>query len=72
VPNNKDTILVDGGGAVGWDTALQAGRSQVPFPMGSLSSKGKEYKEYILGVKAAALKTAPLSYEKPKDLSRLV
>jgi hypothetical protein len=53
------------GGAVGWGTALQAGRSRVRFPMVLLEffidygpgvdsvSNGNEYQEYLLGVKAA-------------------
>ena len=50
------------GSAVGWGTALQAGRSRVRFPMVSLwpygpwvdsASNRNEYQEYFLGVKAA-------------------
>jgi len=51
------------GGAVGWATVLQAGRSRVRFPMVSLEffigiilsavSKRNESQKYFLGVKAA-------------------
>jgi hypothetical protein len=54
------------GGTVGWRTALQAGRSQVRFPMVSLkffidiilpgvdaASNRNEYQEYFQWVKAA-------------------
>jgi len=50
------------GSAVGWGTALQAGRSRVRFPMVSLPQYGpgvdsasnrNEYQEYFLGVKVA-------------------
>ena len=52
------------GGAVGWGTALQAGRSRVRIPMMSSfwpqydhgvdsASNRNEYQEYFLGVKAA-------------------
>ena len=48
------------GGAVGWGTALQVGRSRVRFPIVSLDFLGvhsaanrNEYQEYFLEVKAA-------------------
>jgi hypothetical protein len=54
------------GGAVGWNTALQAGRSRFRFPTVSLeffndiilpaadsASNRNEYQEYFLGVQAA-------------------
>jgi hypothetical protein len=54
---------VERGGAVGWGTELQAGRSRVRFAMVSLqffndpvvdsASNRNEYQEYLLGVKAA-------------------
>jgi len=58
-------ILGTRGGAVGWGTALQAGRSRVRFPMVSLdffhwhgpgvdsAFNRNEYQEYYLEVKAA-------------------
>ena len=64
------------GGAVGWGTALQAGRSRVRSPMVSLEFRlqydngfdsacnRNEYQEYLLGVKGGRcirLATLPLS-----------
>jgi hypothetical protein len=60
-------ILRARGGAVGWGTALQTGRSRLRFPIMSVeffthcdpgvdsASKISEYQEYFLGVKAAGV-----------------